>query len=103
MAIRPIDMQVLVGKLYEVGRVQHQEDQASLVSHQAFASEFRERTEKERVQVQATYRGEGQKVEEERRGSGSGYTPSRRKRPQSNLFVSGVKDPVKGKFIDITS
>lgn len=96
-------MQILVGKLYEVGRTQQQEDQASLVSHQAFASEFKERTERERVQVQATYRGEGQKVEEERKGSGGGYNPSRRRRPQSNPSVSGIKDPIKGKFIDITS
>lgn len=96
-------MQILVGKLYEVGRTQQHEDQALLVSQQAFASEFKERVERERVQVQATHRGEGQRVEEERKGSGSGYTPSRRGSSSKSSAVSGVKDPIKGKFIDITS
>ncbi|MDK2871621.1 MAG: hypothetical protein PWQ16_973 [bacterium] len=96
-------MQILVGKLYEVGRVHQQMEESSLASQQAFSIEFRDRTERERVQVQATHKGEGQKVEEESRGSGGGYTPSRRRRPQKGSSVSGVKDPVRGRFIDITS
>lgn len=96
-------MQVLVGKLYDIGRIQQQEDQASLLSHQAFASEFKDRTVREQTQVQALHRGEGQRVEEERRGSGQGYTPSGRRRPrEENPSVSGVKDPIKGKYLDIT-
>jgi len=103
LVVRPIDMQVLVGKLYDVGRLQQQEDQASLVSHQAFASEFKERTEREKTQVQATQRSESQRVEEDKRGGGGAYTPLRKRPPRREKgSPSGVKDPVKGKFLDIT-
>ncbi len=103
MALRPIDMQVLVGKLYDVGRAQYHQDQAPLVSQQSFAAEFRERTEREQTQVQATHRGESEKVSDERKGSGGGYTPSRRRpRQERKTLVSGVKDPVRGRILDIT-
>ena len=105
MSIRPMDLQVLFGKMQEVAKNQQNQEQLPNTNQQIVASESLREAERQTTQVQQTPRTEGERVENNRENrSGQQYAGSEgQKREEKEDIEEKDKssDPIRGKFIDI--
>lgn len=103
MTVRSIDMQVLLPKIGEANRSQPIQNQQSQTEQQQFAAQFQKKIEVQKHQVQNSSKSEGSKIgEDDQRKSSSGRQDERRKEPEKGEESAiDVKDPRKGKILDI--
>jgi len=104
VSIRPMDLQVLFGKMQEVAKNQQNQEHLPNVNQQVAASESLREAERQTTQVQQTPRAEGGRVENNRESRSNqqyaGSKEQKRERQESKDEKASF-DPMRGKFIDI--
>ena len=109
MTIRPVDLQVLIPRVTEVGKTQHVTDHQDTLQQQQFAGQWQQISAKREQQVQGTNKSEDGKVGRENNSKEQSHSKDGKKHPnikQSNIDADMVnhassEDPVRGNLIDI--
>jgi len=112
MSIRPIDLQVLIPRAGDVGRVQQIADHQTLLQQQQFAEQWQQINEHRQHQIQSTPKSVGGKVHGEKQSEGNpgkGRGDSREQAHTTDSADEGgtdgnhssVCDPVRGHIVDI--
>ena len=93
MAIRPVDMQVMLQRAPEVNRLTNNDGSRAETQNSQFANEFQRAAEQEQKQVIQTQNAEGRDVDKDGKGPGQD-AKQRRNRPSSK---KGSADEEKNK------
>lgn len=107
MTIRPIDLQVLIPRVTEVGKAQQIANHQNELQQQQFAEQMKQIAAGRRQQVQRKPAGAGGRVEEKDAEEESKNRREREKKkrtgkqPAGDEASSDGKDPVRGHHIDI--
>lgn len=103
MSLRNIDLQVLIPRLQEVGRVQQVQQQQGQEQQQQFAAQFRQAAELMQNKIKESphsEKGEVQEREASRRGTRQEGQPQQETQ-QAPEDGRPAKDPQRGGLIDI--
>lgn len=114
MSIRPIDLQVMLPHVTDIGKVQATQNQQMVVQQQQFAEQMQRQVEARRGQVEGTKKTEMPRVHREKPDEGQQHSAgahsdqqesSKRQDAEQQRHEShGVDfDPVRGHYIDIDS
>lgn len=113
MSIRPIDLQVMMPHVTDIGKVQATQNQQMVTQQQQFAEQLQRQVEARQGQVEGTKKTEMPRVHREKSDAGGhsgggrqqGDQESKRHEADSHQAEShGVDfDPVRGHHIDIES
>ncbi|NPV92023.1 MAG: hypothetical protein HPY50_14750 [Firmicutes bacterium] len=104
MSIRNVDLQVMLPKLQEVGRVQQVQQQSNQEQQQQFAAQFKHTADLQQTKVLESHKGEKGEVrdrESSRQGTPGEHHSSDRQEPE-NEESRPAKDERLGKMLDIT-
>jgi len=109
LTIRPVDLQVLIPRVTEVGKTQHVTDHQDTLQQQQFAGQWQQISANRQKQVQSTTKDEDGKVGREKNykeQSNSNNGQQHQDVKQCNTDADMVnhassEDPVRGKLIDI--
>ena len=109
MTIRPVDLQVLIPKVTEVGKTQHVADHQDTLQQQQFAGQWQQISAKREQQVQGRTKSEDSKVgrdDNSREQSQSKNGQKQQEVKQSQADADQVnhpssEDPIRGNLIDI--
>jgi len=110
VTIRPVDLQVLIPRVTEVGKTQHVTDHQDTLQQQQFAEQWQQISAKREQRVQSTTKSEDGKVGREKHSSKEQNNSSNGQKYQdvkhSNTDADMVnhasnEDPVRGNLIDI--
>lgn len=108
LTIRPVDLQIVIPRVTEVGKTQHTTDHQDTLQQQQFEGKWQQISTKRQQQVQSTTKSEdgkvGEKHAKEQNHSSNNKkqeqnAPEKNDTEQSNHPSN--KDPVRGKLIDI--
>jgi len=109
LTIRPVDLQVLIPRVTEVGKTQHITDHQDTLQQQQFAGQWQQIAAKREQQVQGTTKSDDSKVGRENHPKEQSHSHNEQKHQgvkQSNIEADMVnhassEDPVRGNLIDI--
>lgn len=104
MTVRPIDMQILLPKVPEVGRTQQIQNNHEQSQAQQFASELNKQAKHAENQVQNSKEAEGKSVSQDKGNSSSGKELSQhggQKEKEDLAEIELPHDPTKGNRLDI--
>lgn len=104
MTIRPVDMQLLVPKIQEAGKVQNQQQNSPQTSQQDLAVQMQKQADIREKSVQQTdHSAEGKiQAHQEKQGQGKQDTSGREKNKKNDLEQSDKNlDPMRGNVLDI--
>lgn len=109
MTIRPVDLQVLIPRVTEVGKTQHVNDHQDTLQQQQFAGKWQHISANRQQQVQGTNKDEDGKVGREKHSKEQSNSKNGQKHQedkQSNTDAdmanhASSEDPVRGNLIDI--
>jgi len=109
LTIRPVDLQVLIPRVTEVGKMQHITDHQDTLHQQQFAGQWQEISAKREHQVQGTTTSEDGKVSRDKNTKEQSHSKNGQKHQDvkdKNTDVNMVnhpshEDPVRGNLIDI--
>ncbi len=121
MSIRPVDMQVILPHVTDVGKVQAVQNDQAATSQQLFAEKLQREAQMKQEQVQESKRAEFGKVtrdkekEQQQKGGKKKQQMSpgkedkdanealQEKKMQQRTILSGMTDPIRGKNLDVSS
>lgn len=104
MNITPIEMQIVVPKATEVGKVQHQQDHESVLQQDVTTEQMKQAAQQKMTQVQNSEKSEGQKIRRDgkNKGGGQGQQPGKRQEKEQDEEESVMAvDTYRGQRIDI--
>ena len=109
MTIRPVDLQVLIPRVTEVGKTQHITDHQDTLQQQQFAGKWQKISEKREQQVQGTTKSEDGKVgwdknskEQSNSKNGQKHQDGKHSNAEADMVNhASSEDPVRGNLIDI--
>ena len=105
MSVQPIDLQVLLAKTADVGKIQHIEQQNPQIQQSYLNLQAQIEEKREEEQVQNTKESVEKKIHQESKGGGREESPKGKnkkgKGEKSSEEESQLKDPIRGKIIDI--
>ncbi len=112
MSIRPIDLQVMIPRVTEVGKVQQINDRQMLLDQQQFADQWVNIADRRNSQVQNIHKAEAKKVHIENQNQNSSpdsgeHNETGQSSEENNINDFAVSnhpsddDPVRGHIVDI--
>ena len=109
MTIKPVDLQVLIPRVTEVGKTQHVTDHQDILQQQQFAGQWQQISGKRQKQVQSTVNSEEGKVNREKHPKEQSHSRNGQKDQDVNhghinadmVNHASSEDPVRGNLIDI--
>lgn len=102
MAIRPVDMQVMMPRMMETSRVNAHENARPMAESQQFAQQMQKNVVQEQQRVISAHRPEGQKVDKDGRGNSGGGGGGRRRRGQNGDDEKEAGQSAKRSLLDMT-
>jgi len=107
LTIRPVDLQVLIPKVTEVGKMQHITDHQETLQQQQFADQWQHIAAKREQQVQGTTKSEDGKVGRENHPKEQSHSNNGKKHQDTKQSDADManhassEDPIRGNLIDI--
>lgn len=104
MNITPIEMQIVVPKSTEVGKVQHQQDHESALQQDLTAQQMKQAAQHKMSQVQNSEKSEGQKIRRDGKNNSGGQgrrQGKQRDHEQEEEETMMAVDTNRGRRIDI--
>jgi len=109
LTIRPVDLQILIPKVTEVGKNQHHTDHQDTLQQQQFADQWQQVSANRQHQVQGTNKSGDHKVgseahpkQQQHSNKGKNQQDDKQnKNDADQVNHASSHDPVRGKLIDI--
>lgn len=107
MTIRPVDLQVLIPRVTDVAKTQHNVDHQDTLQQQQFAGQWQQIATDRQHQVHSTNKSEDTKVGRENHSKEQGGSKNKNKDPNAKQADADMvnhasnEDPVRGNLIDI--
>ena len=109
MTIRPVDLQVLIPKVTEVGKNQHVTDHQDTLQQQQFAGQWQQISAKREQQVQGKAHNEDSKVGRDNHHKEQNHGKNGQKQQEGKSSKTDAdrvnhpssEDPIRGNLIDI--
>lgn len=105
MNITPMDMQVVIPKVTEVGKGQQNRDHQSVFQQQHGAAQLQQQSDRKLQQVQNTEKSEGKKIKEEEKRKNQQNQQNQQESAEENAekseSVRMAVDTFRGRNIDI--
>lgn len=101
MPIRPIDLQVIIPRVDEIGKRQQGAEERNQAGNEKFMLNFQQEAKNRETQVQTSHKSEQEKINSQNKNKENHQHNQKNKKKKDKEVQKELTDPTKGTLLDI--